>query len=70
MLWTVCASAVGGKGYVVQSAPITPGGYSSNFTDLSPVILVPGTGESTTNYLDVGGAMNVSSHFYRVRLGP
>ncbi len=64
--WTT----VGGHSYVVQSAPITSGGYSSNFTDLSAVMLVPETGESTTNYLDVGGAMNVPSRFYHVRLVP
>ena len=63
--WTT----VGGHSYVVQTnAPPLNGNYTTSFTDLSPVISVPGLGESTTNYLDVGGATNTPSRYYRVRL--
>jgi len=60
--WT----AVGGKSYVVQTNSV-PG---NGFADFSPVIYVPGIGESVTNYVHTGGATNASSFFYRIRLGP
>ncbi len=60
--WT----AVGGKSYVVQTNSVPGGGYG----DFTPVIYVPGVGESVTNYLHSGGATNASSFFYRIRLGP
>jgi hypothetical protein len=63
--WTT----VGGLSYVVQDS--ATGGYSSNsFVDISPLISIPGTGESTTNYLDAGAVTNGPSRYYRVRLGP
>jgi pectate lyase len=46
------------------------GGYSTNFTDISGLVVLPGSGELTTNYLDAGGATSVPSRFYRVRLVP
>jgi hypothetical protein len=65
--WTT----VGGHSYVLQTnAPALNGSYTNNFTDFSPLITVPGNGESTTNYLDIGGGTNKPTHFYRVRLGP
>ncbi len=60
--WTV----VGGHSYVVQTNS-TP---DAGFADLSPVFAIPGTAESTTNYLHSGGATNRSASFYRVRLNP
>ncbi len=45
--------------------------YSPNaFTDLSGPIIIPGSGDVTTNYVDVGGATNTPARFYRVRLAP
>ena len=41
--------------------------YMTNFTDL---FIVTNTVGTVTNYLDVGGATNVPSHYYRVRLVP
>ena len=64
--WTT----VGGMSYVVQSTGASTGGYFNSFTDIGPLVSVPGTGESTTNYLDAGGYTNGPSHYYRVRLGP
>jgi len=67
--WT-CAS---GCTNVLQSTVIAVGtSYSPNlFVDISPVIVMPGVGQSTTNYLDVGAAStNTSARYYRVRLVP
>ncbi|HUK84026.1 MAG TPA: hypothetical protein VLZ12_15505 [Verrucomicrobiae bacterium] len=43
------------------------GSYTNNFTD---IFLVTNTVDNLTNYLDVGGATNTPSRFYRVRLVP
>jgi hypothetical protein len=48
---------VGGHSYVLQSTRSAAiASYTNNFTDVSPTIVVPGVGESTTNYVDVGAA--------------
>jgi Two component regulator propeller len=60
--WT----SVGGLNYVVQSAS----GLGGSFTDLSPVIQDPGSGESILTFLDAGATTNSSARFYRVRIGP
>ena len=44
------------------------GTYSNDFVNLSPMLFVTGIGDTTTNYLDVGGATNSSSRFYRVKM--
>ena len=65
--WTT----VGGKVYVLQASSGTAeGNYTNNFIDLSGQIIGPGIGESTTNFLHVGGAQSVPARYYRVRLGP
>ncbi|HUJ12008.1 MAG TPA: immunoglobulin domain-containing protein [Verrucomicrobiae bacterium] len=46
------------------------GGYSTNYVDISDVIILPGSIDLITNYVDVGGATNIPSRFYRVRLVP
>ena len=46
------------------------GGYSTNFNDISAAIILPINGDTTTNYIDVGGATNVPSRYYRIRLVP
>jgi len=58
--WTT----VGGKSYVVQTNSV-PG---TGFADFSPVIDMPGSGESVTNYVHTGAATNAPALFYRVRL--
>jgi hypothetical protein len=51
--WT----SVGGHGYVLQSTKAAAiYSFNTNFADASPVVVVPGAGESTTNYLDVRAA--------------
>jgi hypothetical protein len=46
------------------------GSYTTNFIDLSPFIIIPGSGDASTNYFDIGGATNIPSRYYRVRLVP
>jgi hypothetical protein len=61
----------GGHTNAVQaSAGDGHGGYSTNFSDVSGLIVLPGPGEMVTNYLDTGGATNVPARFYRIRLVP
>jgi PKD repeat protein len=61
----------GGETNVVQSAAGLPdGSYSTNFVDLSPAIIISGSGDVITNYLDSGGATNIPARYYRVRLQP
>jgi hypothetical protein len=50
----------------VQSASAVAGSYSN----VSPNIVVPGSGDTTTNYLDSSAATNSPSLFYRIRLVP
>lgn len=65
--WTTA----GGFTNVVQAtAGLVDGSYSTNFLDLSPLIIIPGSGDVTTNYLDSGGATNVPARYYRIRLVP
>jgi len=65
--WTTA----GGFTNVVQMTPGNGAGdYDTNFVDLSPPIIIPGGGDVTTNYYDSGGATNVPSRYYRVRLQP
>jgi hypothetical protein len=63
--WT----SVGGHSYVVQIATNSTGGIANQFTDLSGMISVGGTGEGTTHYVHLGGATNRGA-YYRIRLGP
>jgi hypothetical protein len=70
LTWT----APQGTTNIVQAASGAPGGsYSTNFLDISPMIIIPGTNAAvgvTTNYLDVAGATNRPARYYRVRYGP
>ena len=53
----------------VGNGPVN-GNYSTNFTDLGSPLAITGSGIVSTNYLDVGGATNVPTRYYRVRLVP
>ena len=62
---------IAGRTNFVQATSGAAGGsYSNNYTDLSGPIIVGGSGQVGTNYLDVGGATNTPSRYYRVRLVP
>lgn len=56
----------GGVTNVVQIATSVDGAY----TNRSANFIITGTGDTTTNYLDVGGLTNTPSRYYRVRLVP
>ena len=45
------------------------GSFANSFGDLSPPIVLVGTGDITTNYVDIGGATNSPARYYRVTLG-
>ncbi len=56
---------------MVQAAAGLPdGSYSTNFLDASPLIIISGGGDATTNYLDSGGGTNIPSRYYRIRFQP
>ena len=62
---------IAGKTNVVQvTGGDGNGGFTNSFLDLSPPIIVPGSGPVGTNYLDNGGATNVPARYYRVRMVP
>ena len=70
---TVIWSTVGGHTNIVQSTGGEPdGSYSTNnFADIAgSLTIVPGSGDTTASYVDVGGATNVPSRYYRIRLVP
>ena len=60
--WTTA----GGRTNVVQTAV----DFSGNYSNISPNIVVSGSGDATTNYLDAGAATNAPTRFYRIRLVP
>ena len=61
----------GGHNNIVQTnAGDGNGGYTTNFTDLSGLIVITGNGDVTTNYVNGGGATNVPSRYYHIRLAP
>ena len=65
--WTTA----GGYTNVVQAATGLPdGSYATNFLDLSPLIIITGSGDAATNYLDSGGATNAPARYYRIRVQP
>ncbi len=59
----------GGETNAVQATVGTPG-YNTNFVDISGPLLILGSGDTSTNYVDVGAATNSPAKFYRVRLVP
>jgi PKD repeat protein len=64
-------STAGVRTNVLQAAAgDANGNYSNNFQDISGWIVIPSVGDASTNYLEVGGAANVTGRFYRVRLVP
>jgi hypothetical protein len=56
---------------VEVTSGLTGGSYAATgFTNLGAQMLIGGSGLTTTNYTDVGGATNTPSRYYRVRLVP
>ena len=60
--WTTA----GGRANTVEMASNRTGGY----TNISPNIILPGSGDTITNYFDPGAATNSSTRYYRIRLVP
>lgn len=58
--------AADGHTNVVQAAP----DISGSFSDVSSNIVITGTSDTTTNYLDLGAVTNSPGRFYRIRLVP
>jgi len=56
---------------VQATAGLPDGSYNTNgFADVSGPIVIGVTGDTTTNYTDVGGATNSPARYYRIRLVP
>lgn len=67
VIWTTA----GGRTNAVQAAPgDVNGGYSTNFTDISGPLVISGSGDATTNYVDPGAVTNTPTRYYRIRLVP
>jgi len=56
-----------GRTNALQVGTGTGGSYATNFTD---IFTVTNTTSTVTNFLDLGGATNKPSRYYRVRLAP
>ncbi|MGO9245006.1 MAG: hypothetical protein ACLPT4_09580 [Verrucomicrobiia bacterium] len=54
---------------IVHATPGNPGD-NTNFVDISGLLLIVGSGDTSTNYVDSGAATNSPAKFYRVRLVP
>jgi hypothetical protein len=67
--WT---TAGGHTNMVQASGGDASGGYNTNtFADLpASETVLPGSGDTSTNYVDSGGATNAPSRYYRIRLVP
>ncbi|HUI07800.1 MAG TPA: endonuclease/exonuclease/phosphatase family protein [Verrucomicrobiae bacterium] len=63
------AAGLGRTNVVQASAGLPSGSYSTNFSDVSPWIILPaGSGPTTTNYLHAGAMTNSPALYYRIRL--
>ncbi|HUI08025.1 MAG TPA: cellulase family glycosylhydrolase [Verrucomicrobiae bacterium] len=66
-------STAGNHTNALQAVSAGAGGsYTNEFEDVlgAEQIIISGSGDTTTNYVDVGAATNRPSRFYRVRLVP
>ena len=66
---TITWQTAGGRTNIVQATGGVSG-YTTNYSNVSGAIVIPGSGDVITNYVDGGGATNTPSRFYRVRLVP
>ena len=62
-------ATTGGTTNAVQAAPGNPG-YNTNFVNIGAPLLILGSEDTSTNYVDLGAATNSPVMFYRVRLVP
>ncbi|HUI06163.1 MAG TPA: LamG-like jellyroll fold domain-containing protein [Verrucomicrobiae bacterium] len=67
----VAWQTAGGRTNALQAtAGDANGGYLTNFSDVSGPIIVYGSGDTTTSYVDSGAVTNFSTRYYRVRTVP
>jgi hypothetical protein len=66
----IWATGAGHTNVVQATGGDVNGNYATNFTDISGPLAIPGSGDTTNNYRDVGGATNAPARFYRLRLRP
>jgi T5SS/PEP-CTERM-associated repeat protein/probable HAF family extracellular repeat protein len=60
----------GGTNFVQAASGDADGSYDTNgFMDISTPIVVAGSGQATTNFLDAAGATQGPSRYYRIRSG-
>ena len=64
--FNVTWQTVGDDTNVLQAATSVSGIYSN----ISPNIIITGSGDTFTNYIDAGGATNGPSRFYKIQLVP
>lgn len=69
-MMVIWATGAGPSNVVQATGGDNTGGYTTNFTDISGPLAIPGSGDVTNSYRDIGGATNVPSRYYRIRLGP
>jgi hypothetical protein len=69
---TITWNTFGGRTNAVQAAlGSANGSYATDsFSDISGSLIIPGSGDVTTNYTESGGATNTPSRYYRIRLVP
>lgn len=61
----------GGKTNILQATTgAVDGGYGDDFVDITAPIIVTGSGDATTNYVDPGAAVSGATRFYRARHVP
>jgi T5SS/PEP-CTERM-associated repeat protein len=65
--WTTVGSTTN---FVQVTAGTANGSYTNNFSDLSPELTIVGSTVTSTNYLDLNGAINSPSRYYRIRVLP
>jgi PKD repeat protein len=65
------ATRLGTTNVVQLTAGLADGSFSNDFTNASPLIIMPmGSGDFTTNQSDPGAATNNLQRYYRIRLVP
>ncbi|HVM59947.1 MAG TPA: glycosyl hydrolase family 28 protein [Verrucomicrobiae bacterium] len=71
-VWVTWSTAGGHTNIVQVTGGDTNGGYVTNgFADIpASQTILPGSSDTATNFVDSGGATNVPSRYYRVRLVP
>lgn len=67
LTWTTIAAKTN---FIQATSGTANNGFTDDFLDVSPPIVVLGTGDVITNFLDVGAVTNKSARYYRVRVVP